>query len=225
MITEKFYYPPIQRETVNSERKYCTPDGNKLPSVTTILSATTSEEKKAILANWRNRVGHKQAQEISTEASSRGTRMHKYIEDYIKTDTLSKPGTNPYSIQSNAMAKTIIDNGLVKCTEYWGTEIPLYFPNIFAGTTDLAGIHDGSEAILDHKQTNKPKKREWIDDYFIQLCAYSLAHNEVHGTNIRKGVILMCDPNCAYQEFILEGAEFEKYTNMWWDRVEEYYKK
>ena len=121
------------------------------------------------------------------------------------------------------MAKTIMEQGLINCDEFWGTEIPVYFPKIYAGTTDLAGIHDGAEAIMDHKQTNKPKKREWIEDYFIQLAAYAVAHDEVHGTKIRKGVIFMCDPTCLYQEFVIEGTEFQKYTDMWWARVEKYY--
>ena len=223
MFNPKFNYAPIPRETIDGVRKYATPDGEKLPSVTTILSATAPAEKTQALHEWRKRMGTAKAQEITTEAASRGTRMHKYLEDYIKTGVLSTPGSNPYSKQSNAMAHSIIHQGLVNCDEFWGTEIPIYFPKIYAGTTDLAGVHSGSEAIMDHKQTNKPKKREWIDDYFIQLCAYAIAHNEVHNTKIRKGVIFMCDPNCVYQEFILEGAEFDKYTDMWWARVEKYY--
>jgi genome maintenance exonuclease 1 len=121
------------------------------------------------------------------------------------------------------MADSIIRQGLSQCTEYWGTEVPLYFPKVYAGTTDLVGVHGGSESIMDHKQTNKPKKREWIDDYFVQLAAYANAHNELHGTKIRKGVIFMCDPTCLYQEFIIEGTEFDKYTDMWFKRVEQYY--
>lgn len=222
-IPNKFIYEQIKRIDTPEGRRYATPDGNKLPSVTTILSATTPIEKKQALQEWRNRVGHKRAQEITTEAAGRGTRMHKFLEDYIKTGVLSDPGSNPYSKQSHTMADSIIRQGLSNCTEFWGTEVPLYFPAVYAGTTDLCGIHAGSEAIMDHKQTNKPKKREWIEDYFIQLCAYAVAHNEVHGTKIRKGVIFMCDPNAMYQEFILEGAEFDKYENEWYKRLEQYY--
>ncbi len=76
---------------------------------------------------------------------------------------------------------------------------------------------------MDHKQTNKPKKREWIEDYFVQLAAYANAHNEVHMTKIRKGVIFMCSADNLYQEFILEGSEFDKYTDIWFKRVEQYY--
>jgi genome maintenance exonuclease 1 len=224
-IPDKFKYEAIKRIDTPEGRRYATPDGEKLPSVTTILDATKSEESKKALNEWRKRVGTQKAQAITTEAAGRGTRMHKWLEDYVKTGVLGEPGSNPYSIQSNSMARSIIMQGMVNCTEYWGTEVPLYFPKVYAGTTDLCGVHDGSEAIMDHKQTNKPKKREWIDDYFVQLAAYANAHNEVHGTSIRKGVIFMCDPNSVYQEFIIEGAEFDKYTDMWFRRVEQFYMK
>ena len=224
-IPNKFNYVPINRVEINGSRRYATPDGEKLPSVTTILTATTTEEKKQSLENWRKRVGHQKAQAIVTEAAGRGTRMHKFLEDFVKTGQISEPGSNPYSIQSHQMAQSIINQGLSKCDEYWGTEVPLYYPKIYAGTTDLCGVHDGSEAIMDHKQSNKLKKREWIDDYFIQLAAYASAHNEVHGTKIRKGVIFMCTADNIYQEFIIEGAEFDDWTEKWFKRLEEYYTK
>ena len=219
----KYNYIPMSRVEVDGKRRYATPDGEKLPSVTTILDATKSEESKKALQEWRKRVGVQKAQEITTEAAGRGTRMHKWLENYIKTGETGEPGSNPYSLQSHKMAQTISNEGLVKCNEYWGTEVPLYYPKIYAGTTDLVGIHDGDEAIMDHKQTNKPKKREWIEDYFVQLAAYANAHNEVHGTKIRKGVIFMCSADNIYQEFILEGTDFDKYTDVWFKRVEKYY--
>ena len=213
----------MSRVEIDGNRRYATPDGEKLPSVTTILDATKTEEAKQALHNWRKRVGVQKAQEITTEAAGRGTRMHKWLENFIKTGETGEPGSNPYSIQSHQMAQSIIAQGLIKCNEYWGTEVPLYFPKVYAGTTDLVGIHDGSPAIMDHKQSNKLKKREWIDDYFVQLAAYANAHNEVHGTTIRKGVIFMCTADNIYQEFIIEGDEFDKYSDMWFKRVEQYY--
>ena len=213
----------MSRVEVEGKRRYATPDGEKLPSVTTILDATKSEEAKQALFEWRKRMGAAKAQAITTEAAGRGTRMHKWLEDYIKTGVIGEPGSNPYSQQSHRMADNIIKQGLVNCTEYWGTEVPLYFPKIYAGTTDLVGVHSGDEAIMDHKQSNKLKKREWIDDYFVQLAAYANAHNEVHGTNIRKGVIFMCTADFIYQEFIIEGAEFDKYTDLWFRRCEKFY--
>jgi len=221
----KFNYVKISRIDTPEGRRYATPDGEKLPSVTTILDATKSEESKKALNEWRKRMGPAKAQQITTEAAGRGTRMHKWIEDYIKTGELGVPGSNPYSQQSHKMADSIIRQGLVNCNEYWGTEVPLYFPKVYAGTTDLVGVHNNEPAIMDHKQSNKLKKREWIDDYFVQLAAYANAHNEVHGTTIRKGVIFMCTQDNIYQEFIIEGTEFDKYTDMWFKRVEQYYMK
>ena len=219
----KYNYVSLNKQTINGSRKYATPDGEHLPSVTTILDATKSEESKQALQNWRKRIGVAKAQEITTEAAGSGTRMHKWLENYVKTGSTGEPGSNPYSIQSHQMASSIIAQGLIKCNEYWGTEVSLYFPKIYAGTTDLCGVHEGADAILDFKQTNKFKKREWIDDYFIQLTAYANAHNEVYGTKIRKGVILMCTADNIYQEFIIEGTEFDKYSDMWFKRVEQYY--
>ena len=225
MLIQRFNYEPLLRNSEGGPRKYLTPDGEKLPSVTTILDATKSEESKQALQNWRKRVGVVKAQEITTEAAGRGTRMHKYLEDYIKTGIINEPGSNPYSKQSHLMAKSIIHHGLVNCSEYWGTEVSLYFPKIYAGTTDLVGVHNGSPAIMDHKQSNKLKKKEWISDYFVQLAAYANAHNEVHGTNIRKGVIFMCTADNIYQEFIIEGTEFDAWSNEWFKRLEQYYVK
>lgn len=230
----KFNYQKLARSE-GATRLYTTPDGDRLPSVTTILDKTKSEEKKAALAQWRARVGEQQAQQITTEAANRGTRMHSYLERYIKEGAMPQKGSNPFSWPSYAMAQEVIDKGLVNVNEIWGVEVPLYFPGLYAGTTDGAGIHLNEEAILDYKQTNKPKKREWIEDYFIQLCAYAEAHNELHGTCIKKGVVLMCvkpeldqDHNIVgkpeYQEFVLEGAEFKYYSDQWLRRVEQYYK-
>lgn len=234
LYNPKFDYKPIPRETVDGRRLYATPDGQRLPSVTTILEKTKPEEKKQALQEWRNRVGHAQAQQITTEAANRGTRMHTYLEHYVKTGELREQGSNPFGWASHAMAQTVIEDGLINVTEFWGVEIPLYFPKLYAGTSDGAGIHLAEESILDYKQTNKPKRREWIEDYFLQLAAYALAHNEVYGTNIRKGVVLMCvkPPVDAqgrpmarpeYQEFRLEKADFDYWADQWWRRLEQYY--
>jgi genome maintenance exonuclease 1 len=234
MYNPKFDYQPIPRVVVEGKRFYATPDGKNLPSVTTILDKTKSEESREALNRWRRSVGAEKAQQITTEAANRGTRMHTYLEDYVKTGEIKERTTNPFSWASHAMAHVVVEKGLKNVNEFWGIEVPLYFPGIYAGTTDGAGIHLNEESILDYKQSNKPKKREWIEDYFVQLCAYAEAHNEVHGTRIRKGVILMCvKPDVdeqfniikppEYQEFVLEGSEYDKYRDLWWRRVEQFY--
>lgn len=234
LLQPKYKYSPLQRDESTGKRLYATPDGYKVPSVTTILDKTKPAEAREALANWKKFVGEERAQQITTEAANRGTRMHKYLEDYIKGEPLKESVSNPYAQQSLLMAKTVIDQGFPQIEEVWGSEVPLYFPELYAGTTDCVGIHDGDEAILDFKQSNKPKKLEWIEDYFLQLTAYALAHNEIHGTHIRKGVILMCvrPPEIVpgkwgepqYQQFILESQDFDYWTTRWCDRVSEYYK-
>ncbi|NBU68486.1 MAG: hypothetical protein EBS49_02505 [Verrucomicrobia bacterium] len=118
--------------------------------------------------------------------------MHTFLERYIKGEGIKDSVSNPYAQQSLLMAKKVIDEGFGGIDEIWGNEVPLYYPELYAGTTDCVGMHDGEPSILDFKQTNKPKKLEWIEDYYLQITAYALAHNAVYGTNIRKGVIMMC---------------------------------
>jgi genome maintenance exonuclease 1 len=234
MYNPKFDYKPLSRVTEDGHRLYATPDGKRLPSVTTVLDRTKPEEKKQALNEWRKRVGVENAQKITTEAANRGTRMHTYLEDYIKQGQLRDRGSNPFGWASHAMAQTVIEDGLKNVNEIWGVEIPLYFPSLYAGTTDGCGLHLNEESILDYKQTNKPKREEWIEDYYLQLTAYALAHNEVYGTNIRKGVVLMCvkppvddmgNPLArpVYQEFVLQPERFDYWADQWWRRLEQYY--
>ena len=225
MITNKFDYKKLKRVNKNKKRHYIIEgvEMDPVPSVTSVLSATTSAEDKAGLEKWKKSVGAKKANEICTEAANRGTRVHNYLEKYILSSTFPTPGSNPYAIHANKMAKVIKNKGLSNVNEYWGTEVPLLFPKLYGGTTDCVGIHNNSEAIIDFKQSNKIKKREWIDGYFLQCCFYANAHNEMYGTNIKKGVIMMVTPEFEYKEFVIEGNEYEKYEQMMWKRLERYY--
>ena len=225
MIVEKYKYDELKRTTTDKQRLYTCPDGNAVPSVTTILDKTKPEKNRIALENWRKAVGEQKAKAITTEAANRGTRMHTYLENYVLGEELKETVSNPYAQQSLDMAKIVIKEGLKNVDEYWGTEVALYHPELYAGTTDLVGVHSGADAILDFKQSNKPKTRERVEDYFLQLCAYAEAHNKIHGTNIRKGVVLMCTKDFQYQEFIIEGEEFDQWRDKWWSRVEEYYVK
>lgn len=234
MYKPKFNYAPLSRHNINHKRHYLTPDGRHIPSVTTVLDATKPEEEKRALAEWKLRVGAERAQQISTEAANRGTRMHSYLETYVIEGKRAAEPSNPFGKPSWHMANEVIKQGLVNCNEYWGVEVPLYNPQLYAGTTDCVGIHQDQPSIIDFKQSNKVKKREWIEGYFLQLCAYAEAHNAVHGTDIKRGVIMMCvAPELSkdglmtgepkYLEFILEGDEFQHYRNQWYDRVHQYY--
>lgn len=223
LLLEKYEYSPIDRvTTIDRKRHYKLPDGSSVPSVTTILDATKSKEKREALANWRKRVGTEQAQQISTEAASVGTLMHKNLELYINSDK-RKVGSNQIHQQAYNMSNVIIAEGFRQVTEIYGTEIALYFSGLYAGTTDCIGLWNGKLAILDFKQTNKPKKREWVDDYFCQLTAYAQAHNEMFDTEINTGVILMCSRDLTYQEFVIEGEEFDVMAASWNDKVAQYY--
>ena len=217
----KFNYPKSSRSIENGYRKYLLGD-EKLPSVTTILSQTKSEEEKAALTNWKERVGYKEANRIKTEASTRGTSMHTYIEDYLRGRVNeSFFETNE---QYKIMAKEIIDKGLNgRLEEIYGIEETLYYPEKYAGTADLLGKMDGVEVCIDFKQSNKPKKIDYIQDYFLQLGAYTLSHDVVHGTKMRAGVILLCTKDILFQEFKIEGAELEMYQNLFLGRVKKFY--
>ena len=224
LIINKFNYAPISRKQVDGKRLYETPDGNAVASVTTILDRTKPEESKQALANWRKRVGHAKAQEITTEAAGVGTRMHTYLEKYIETGEWPTPGSNPFAQQAHSMAKVIKDN-VMDDIEVWGSEVALYMPNMYAGTTDLVGTYKGQPAIMDFKQTNKPKKVEWVVDYFLQLTAYAEAHNEIYGTNIREGHVFMCSRAGEYQQFDVWPDEYEEWRQEWYNRVYTYYEK
>ena len=221
LIVNKYNYQKLSRaENKNGARRYLTPDGRAVASVTTILGETAD---KSHLVAWRNRIGHKKAQEITTEAAGVGTRMHKYLEDYIEFGEWPSPGTNPYAVKAHAMATKIKENAMVDMDEVWGSEVSLYVPGIYAGTTDLVGVYRGNPAICDFKQTNKPKKVEWVQDYFLQLVAYADAHNEVHGTNIREGHVFMCSRDLEYQQFDVWPHEFDDWRHEWYERVYKYY--
>jgi hypothetical protein len=233
MITQRYNYAPLSRETVDGKRHYCLPNGKKVPSVTTILDKTKSRESREALANWKKRVGEQQAQQITTEAANRGTRMHSYLETYVMMDDLKPLPSNPFAHPSWFMAAEIILHGLGQVDEFWGVEVPVYYSGLYAGTTDCVGLWNGKPAIIDFKQSNKVKKREWIEDYFLQLAAYALAHDEMTGTEINQGVILMAvQPKLLedqtyttpqYLEFVVAGEEFAHWKNEWIKRVELYY--
>ena len=218
---KKFNYPSSTRALIQGKRHYSL-DGSNLPSVTTILSATKSEEDKAALAAWKERVGKLEADRIKKEASSRGSSIHKFIEEFLH-GKLNQDLIDDNN-HSKKMAEEIIDNGLKnKLTEVWGAEATLYYPNKYAGTADCIGVYEGRETILDFKQSNKPKKKEYIEDYFLHIGACSLAHNTVYNSNITQGVVLMCTVDRLFQDFKIEGNELLDYQNKFLERVEKFY--
>ena len=217
---KRFEYPASIRSVINGGRHYDI-NNTKLPSVTTILQATQSPEKMEILAKWKQKVGEKKAESIKNEAGNRGTIMHRIIEGYITGE--GHADLSPMGQAAGTMAQTIFKEGLKgRMDEVWGSEITLYYPDLYAGATDLVGIYEGQEAIIDFKQSNRPKKREWIEDYFIQMAAYAMAHNHVYNTQIQSGVILMCTPGNYFQKFVVKDKEFQQYMWKWVSRVDQF---
>ena len=215
-LIKKYNYAELKRQDGES-RLYLTPDGESLPSVTTILSKT---KDKTFLKQWRAKVGEAAAEKIIQDAGKIGTALHLYIERLVngeKYKDITKIG-----IQAEKMAKKIVEEAFKDITEVWGSEIHLYYPNKYAGTADMIGMYKGRPTVMDFKQTNRPKKREWIQDYLMQLAAYAQAHNKLFNTEIEQGVILMCSRDLTFQRFELTGEKFNRAGDSFMKRLEKY---
>ena len=191
--------------------------GYRLPSVTTILGRTKNQQ---FLKDWKAKVGEKEAERIKNLSSRRGTAMHKFLETHITGvgyDDLTEIGQ-----AAKPMAEKIIEVGLTPISEYYGSEVMLHYPGLYAGSTDLVCNHNGLDTIIDFKQANRPKKQEWIDDYFLQIAAYAMAHDYVYKSKIEQGVIMICTPDLYYQEFKIQGAELREWKHKFLKRLDMY---
>ena len=214
---EKYKYAAGKQINEDSGRIYDVA-GFRLPSVTSILSRTKDQ---GFLKEWRAKVGDKEADRIMNLSSVRGTAMHKYLESHI-TDIGYEDLTDTGK-QAKTMAEKVIEIGLAPVDEYYGSEVTMYYPGLYAGQTDLVCIHDGEDAIVDFKQSNRPKRREWVEDYYLQIAANAMAHDYVHNSKINKGVIMVCTPDLYYQEFVVEGAELRQYKHKFLKRLDMYH--
>jgi len=215
---KKYNYVPQTRTEVHGSRTYDI-QGMKLPSVTTVLAKTKDQE---YLTKWKNKIGHEEAERIFNLSSKRGTTMHKFLEKHIqgtRYDDLTKIG-----IEAKPMAQKIIDIGLTPITEYYGSEVTLHYPGLYAGSTDLVCLHTNKETIVDFKQSNRPKQKDWIDDYYIQIAAYAMAHDYIHHSHIEQGIIMVCTPDLYFQEFKFSGVELRSWKHKFLKRLDEYYK-
>lgn len=215
LLKEKYIYKDYPRVNKKQGRHYDVDGVRPLPSVTTVLDKTA--DKTAII-EWRKRVGAEEANKITTQSAGIGSKLHLNLEYFIKEG--KEPDGNYFS---RVLANLIIKKGLSNVDEVWGLEAPLFLTDLYAGTVDCVGVHNGVPAIIDFKNARKDKKKEWIEDYFLQLVAYAEAHNEMFGTDIQKGVIMMACHSGNYQEFIIEGDEFNEYRNKWFDRLYSFY--
>ncbi len=219
-LRKKYKYESLVREDGPAGRVYVYGD-TKLPSVTRILSET--KDKKELDA-WAARVGEQKAEQIKNEAALVGTHMHMVMDRMIAARDLPRP-TSWQMLKGYEMGYRLINTFFPQIDEIWGSETALYYPDRYAGTADMVCVYRGKPSIVDFKQSNKPKKREWIEDYFHQLAAYALAHDIVHGTNIENAAVMMSVQDGSTQEFTTAGREFQQYKQAWLQRVEQFYAK
>lgn len=220
-IKKLYEYDKLERVThENGSRYYVSPQNEQLSSVTTILSATSYSPE---LEAWQKRVGLVEAERVRVEATGLGSLMHEHLENHMMG--LDRPGgNNMVRVLAKNMADQIIEHGLCHVDEVWGLEEILYYPGLYAGTADLIGVHNGEPAIMDYKTTRKMKTKAKVGDYPLQLAAYAIAHNHIHGTDIRKGVIYMVDRDLKFSEFVWEGDEFEQAKELWLSRLDAFHK-
>lgn len=218
-VVKRYKYESLLRNDSPEGRKYVTAAGESLPSVTTVLDAT---KDKSHLDAWVKNVGEEEANRIKNEAAMVGTHMHGCLERFIKHRPIEVP-TSWLAVKGYRMAMTLAENFFPNLTEVWGSEVNVYYPQKYAGSTDMAGVYRNKSAIVDFKQANRMKKRDWIEDYFHQLAAYALAHDAVHGTEIQQGVVLMASQDGQVQEFVSVGREWAQYKQAWFARLEGFY--
>ena len=193
-------------------------NGSRLPSVTTILGKTKNQQ---FLKDWKAKVGEERAEQIKNHSSRRGTSMHKFLESHITGvgyDDLTEIGQ-----EAKPMAQKVIEIGLTPVEEYYGSEIMLHYPGLYAGSTDLVCVHNGMDTIIDFKQSNRPKKLEWIEDYYLQIAAYAMAHDYLHKSNIQQGIIMICTPDLYFQEFKFQGVELKQWKHKFLKRLDMYH--
>jgi hypothetical protein len=222
MLIQKYDYPQLKRIQTPAGRQYTDNVGEPVPSVTTVLSETG--DKTALLA-WKKRVGEVEAQRISTESAGLGTKVHNALEKYVLNEDWEVTGNNLVSIMAKRMVDKMINDGLSQVDELWGVEVGLIAQQLYAGTADAIGMFNGVPSIIDFKTAKKIKKREWIEDYFLQGCAYALAHNEMFGSDIKQVAILMVDREGEYADFVISGDEFDHYCGIWAERLTDFYSR
>lgn len=213
----KFQYNTLEKVTLpDGERYYVDTDGNKVSSVTTILDMVAHNPA---LDEWRERVGDEKADRACREGADLGSLVHNDLEKYILGE-VREIGSNVIRKLATKMANKVIEDGLFNVNEVWGIEKHLYINQLYAGTSDLICLHNWQPAIVDFKTSKKMKTKDMFPNYFEQCCAYAIAHNHLHGTDIKKAVIFMVDRDLKFKEFPIEGNEFYKYQDMWFKHLE-----
>jgi hypothetical protein len=213
----KYTYPSLERVDLEIGRHYLDSKNTPVPSVTTVLSATS--KSKDGIAQWRNRVGEAEADRIVKQSTDIGSSVHDAIEKYLKDELWDIFENTENELIAKKITHKFVNDGLKKITEIWGLEVGLVLDNLYAGTADCIGEYNFIPTLIDFKTAKKIKKREWIEDYFLQGCAYANAHNVMFGSDIQQIVILMVDRDLIFQEFIVRPSEFKILTNKWKRRL------
>lgn len=213
----KYTYPSLERVDLEIGRHYLDSNNNPVPSVTTVLSATS--KSKDGITQWRNRVGDAEADRIVKQSTDIGSSVHDSIEKYLNGDLWDIFENTENEFIAKKIAHKFINDGLKNITEIWGLEVGLVLDNLYAGTADCIGEYNSIPTLIDFKTAKKIKKRDWIEDYFLQGCAYANAHNVMFGSDIQQIVILMVDRDLVFQEFIVRPTEFKILTNKWKRRL------
>jgi|TARA_B100000405_G_scaffold295154_1_gene248900 genome maintenance exonuclease 1 len=212
----KYSYPNLERVEENEMRFYKDSNNDLVPSVTTVLDATGD---KSGITQWRRKVGPAQADAIVQESTLIGSAVHEAIENYL----LGKSWSNFTEDRNGFLAKSISSKFISSCLngidEVWGLESGLILDGLYAGTADCIGVYKGLPAIIDFKTAKKLKRKDWIEDYFLQCSAYANAHNVMFETSINDLVILMVDRDLLFKEFHIKKDEFSLYTDKWKKRL------
>ena len=222
-MINKFEYPKLERVDTDIGRHYLDSDNKPVPSVTTVLSGTS--KSKDGLIQWRNRVGDEEADRIIKQSTDIGTAVHEAIEKFLNKQDWDDFDNTSDQILAKSISNKFIKDALNGITEIWGLEVGLILDNLYAGTADCVGLYKDIPTLIDFKTAKKIKKRDWIEDYFLQGCAYANAHNVMFGTDIQQIVILMVDRNLIFQEYIVRPTEFSYLTRKWKNRLIEFNKK
>ena len=196
----------IPRVEIDGKRYYATPNGDRYRSVTTVLSNLSKDG----IQKWRESVGEEQANKISRKASTRGTKLHTMMEDYLMNVEDFALNKMPTTLSLFLDVQPYVDNNV---EEVYGIEYPLYSDRLkAAGTTDLICSYQGKPSIVDYKTSNKPKKEQWIENYFVQSTAYSLMCKERYDFDIEQIVIIIAVDNDSPQVFIKNPNDYVRRT-------------
>ncbi len=192
-MPDRFPYPSINTIDHNNQRWYCVSDTEIYPSITTVLGYTMPPDKAASLQAWRDRVGKEEAERISRAATDRGSAVHRLIELHLieegSRDFREELAKHPKSYVAMFNAMRI---KLKRVSTVYGQEVALYNRTLgVAGRCDCVGEWEGVQSIIDFKTSNRVKTVHDIEDYWLQIAFYAAAHNEMFGTDIRQGVVLM----------------------------------